>query len=149
LLILDEPTAGVDIEIRHEMWDYLKELNTNGLSILLTTHYLEEAEQLCRYTTIIDQGKLLVTDETQKLLQQMDQESYSLGLHKPLLSPLPKAPFPCRQVNDNNIEIDLTKQHSLNDAFAFLSQHNITVNHIQNKSNRLETLFLNQLKKKS
>ncbi len=145
LLILDEPTAGVDIEIRRSMWAFLRELNRAGTTIILTTHYLEEAESLCRNIAIIDKGELVENTSMKALLAKLQMETFVLDLARPLdtLPPLPvDSP---RQLDPTTLEVDICKDHGLNPLFAALSQHGIEVISMRNKSNRLEQLFMNLL----
>lgn len=145
LLILDEPTAGVDIEIRRSMWAFLRELNRAGTTIILTTHYLEEAESLCRNIAIIDKGELVENTSMKALLAKLQMETFVLDLARPLgtLPPLPvEAP---RQLDPTTLEVDICKDHGLNPLFTALSQHGIEVLSMRNKSNRLEQLFMNLL----
>ncbi|MEW5756213.1 MAG: ABC transporter ATP-binding protein [Pseudomonadota bacterium] len=145
LLILDEPTAGVDIEIRRSMWAFLRELNRAGTTIILTTHYLEEAESLCRNIAIIDNGELVENTSMKALLAKLQMETFVLDLARPLdtLPPLPvEAP---RQLDPTTLEVDICKDNGLNPLFAALNQHGIEVLSMRNKSNRLEQLFMNLL----
>ena len=147
LLILDEPTAGVDIEIRRTMWKFLSKINAEGTTIILTTHYLEEAEKLCRNIAILEQGKLINHSSMKNLLQQLSTETLVLDL-KHAISTLPKdSPYQLSQSEPYSLEIQYDKSHSLNDVFSFLSQHQIEVLSLRNKTNRLEELFLNLITK--
>jgi ABC-2 type transport system ATP-binding protein len=142
LLILDEPTAGVDIEIRRSMWDFLRAINTRGTTIILTTHYLEEAESLCRQVAIIDQGLIVQNGPMQALLGQLNLETFILNLEQPLaLLPLLSG-YGLRQVDTLTLEVDVAKDRGLNDLFQQLSAQGITVSSLRNKANRLEELFL-------
>ncbi len=142
LLILDEPTAGVDIEIRHSMWDFLREINKQGTTIILTTHYLEEAENLCRHIAIIDNGKIIEHARMSDLLNRLNVETFVLYLQHPL-SALPDLPaYHCRLVDEITLEVDLEGSRTMNDLFAMLSAHNIHVTRMRNKRNRLEELFI-------
>jgi ABC-2 type transport system ATP-binding protein len=142
LLILDEPTAGVDIELRRIMWDFLLQLNANGTTIILTTHYLEEAENLCRHIAIINEGQVIAHRETKFLLQQLHTETFLFYL-KDKLTMLPYLPkFAATLVDEFTLAIDLTAEQSLNEVFATLTALGITVMRMRNKSNRLEELFL-------
>lgn len=148
LLILDEPTAGVDIEIRREMWTFLSEINANGVTIILTTHYLEEAESLCRHIAIIEDGSLVENTSTKKLLSQLQQETYLLDLAQPLTgTELPAALTQCdahrwHLKNEQTLEVTIPKSHGINGVFTALSNSHIEVASLRTKSNRLEQLFL-------
>ncbi len=147
LLILDEPTAGVDIEIRRTMWKFLSKINAEGTTIILTTHYLEEAEKLCRNIAILEQGKIINHSSMKSLLQQLSTETLVLDL-KQAISTLPKdSPYQLSQSDPYSLEIQYDKSHSLNDVFNFLTKHQIEVLSLRNKTNRLEELFLNLITK--
>lgn len=142
LLILDEPTAGVDIELRRSMWSFLKEINQQGTSIILTTHYLEEAESLCNRIAIISQGQIIENAPTRQLLQKLNQETFIFDC-APLSQPFPDlAPFSHRYLNDHQIEVDIVRGQLLNALFERFAQHGIQVTSLRNKANRLEELFL-------
>ena len=143
LLILDEPTAGVDIEIRRTMWDFLTEINAAGTTIILTTHYLEEAENLCRNIAIIEQGNVVAHSSMKSLLNQLNTETFILDLKHPVKQ-LPETNQYSLYFRDKQtLELQYDKSCSLNDVFEFLSKHNITVSSMRNKTNRLEELFMN------
>ncbi len=142
LLILDEPTAGVDLEIRHATWDYIQEINASGTTIILTTHYLEEAEQLCRNIAIINEGSIKQQDNMQQLLRQLDSEIFVLNLQKPLALVPDLAGFDVKQIDALNLEVEVTQQQGVNALFEALTQAGIEVTSLRNKNNRLETLFL-------
>jgi ABC-2 type transport system ATP-binding protein len=142
LLILDEPTAGVDIELRRSMWHFLKTINEAGVTIILTTHYLEEAEYLCKKIAIIDKGKIIENTSMQALLQRLDQETFILDVAEPLPTSLDLKPFSAKRAGELNLEIDLTRGMHLNEVFALLDKHNIRVVSMRNKVNRLEELFV-------
>ena len=146
MLILDEPTAGVDIEIRRGMWDFLRELNDQGITIILTTHYLEEAETLCRNIAIIDGGKIVENTSMKGLLAQLDTETFIFDLtpHSKEVS-LPDYHF--NLIDDHTLEVDLNKNQNLNDVFSQLTQQGVEVLSMRNKSNRLEALFVNLIDK--
>ncbi|GAC1374913.1 MAG: ABC transporter ATP-binding protein [Aquirhabdus sp.] len=149
MLILDEPTAGVDIELRRSMWDFLTELNAQGTSIILTTHYLEEAEVLCKRIAIIDKGEIKEDTDMKSLLASLNVETFVLDLREPL-DVLPKLDLPgitLKQVDPQTIELSLQKNYSMNDAFGMLSQHGILISSMRNKSNRLEELFVGLVEK--
>lgn len=149
MLILDEPTAGVDIELRHSMWNFLTELNAQGTSIILTTHYLEEAEVLCKRIAIIDKGEIKEDTNMKSLLASLNVETFVLDLREPLggLPKLDLSGITLKQVDPKTIELSLQKDHSLNDAFGMLSQHGILISSMRNKSNRLEELFVGLVEK--
>jgi len=141
ILILDEPTAGVDIELRRSMWGFLQDLNAQGVTIILTTHYLEEAEMLCRNIAIIDKGVIVEDTSMKALLKKIDKETFVLDL--PLNSPKPTlADYEHRLIDDHTLEVDLHKDQSINSIFAQLSEQGIEVLSMRNKANRLEELFL-------
>ncbi|MCF5858277.1 MULTISPECIES: ABC transporter ATP-binding protein [Aeromonas] len=142
LLILDEPTAGVDIEIRRSMWSFLKELNEQGVTIILTTHYLEEAEMLCRNIGIIDKGRLIEHTSMKNLLGKLGRETFLLDLAPG--SAVPDVPeFNGRMPDERTLEVDLDKSQSLNSLFEQLSSQQVQVVSMRNKANRLEELFVN------
>ncbi|ELM3616263.1 TPA: ABC transporter ATP-binding protein [Aeromonas sobria] len=142
LLILDEPTAGVDIEIRRSMWTFLKELNEQGVTIILTTHYLEEAEMLCRNIGIIDKGRLIEHTSMKNLLGKLGRETFLLDLAPG--SAVPDVPeFNGRMPDERTLEVDLDKSQSLNSLFEQLSNQQVQVVSMRNKANRLEELFVN------
>ena len=155
MLILDEPTAGVDIELRRSMWDFLRKLNEQGITIILTTHYLEEAEMLCRNIAIIDGGEIVEDTSMKKLLAQLDVETFVFDL-QPNLTLDVLAQFTeqsqsiaYRVIDDHTLEVDLNKSQNLNQVFQQLSTANIEVISMRNKSNRLEALFISLINKKS
>ncbi len=142
LLILDEPTAGVDIEIRRSMWSFLKDLNEQGVTIILTTHYLEEAEMLCRNIGIIDKGRLIENTSMKNLLGKLGRETFLLDLAPG--SAVPNLPeFNGRMPDERTLEVDLDKSQSLNSLFEQLSSQQVQVVSMRNKANRLEELFVN------
>jgi len=142
ILILDEPTAGVDIEIRRSMWDYLSELNAKGTTIVLTTHYLEEAEHLCRNIAIIDHGQIIENTSMRDLLSRLDVETFVLDVdHMPQVLPnVDKVTM--RKRDESSIEVDVPKETALNRVFAALTEQGIRVLSMRNKANRLEELFV-------
>ena len=142
LLILDEPTAGVDIEIRHSMWEFLAEINAAGVTIILTTHYLEEAERLCRNIAIIDQGRIVEHTSMRQLLSRMDTHTLVLDLLHPLPAPPTLLGYTAHLVDDHTLEVEVTRDASINALFAALSAQNIAVDSLRNKTNRLEELFI-------
>jgi len=146
LLILDEPTAGVDIEIRHSLWQFLREINEAGTSIILTTHYLEEAESLCRNIAIIDQGVIARQAAMRELLKRLHQERFVLVTNQPLRE-LPQIEgIDLCQLDEQSLEVALGGEHCLNDLFAALSSCGIQVLSMRNKQNRLEQLFLDMVR---
>jgi len=142
LLILDEPTAGVDIEVRRSMWEFLRELNESGTTIILTTHYLEEAENLCRHIAIIDEGRIIEHDRMATVLRKLHSEVFVLNLRQPLAAVPELTGYDVKLADDGSIEVEVTKAQNLNDIFAALSARGIEVVSMRNKANRLEELFL-------
>lgn len=142
LLILDEPTAGVDIEIRRSMWDFLRELNAAGTTIILTTHYLEEAETLCRNIAIIDRGRIAESDSMDRLLLKLHTESFVLSLRSPLAAAPQVAGYDITLLDENSLEVEVSKDRDLNELFAHLSANGIHVISMRNKVNRLEEIFM-------
>ena len=155
MLILDEPTAGVDIELRRSMWGFLRELNKQGITIILTTHYLEEAEMLCRNIAIIDGGEIVEDTSMKKLLAQLDVETFVFDIKvAATVAELEQfveqsQEITYRVIDDHTLEIDLNKSQNLNQVFAQLNAANIEVQSMRNKSNRLEALFVSLINKKS
>lgn len=141
LLILDEPTAGVDIELRRSMWDFLKKINSQGITIILTTHYLEEAEMLCRNIAIIDKGIIIEHTSMKGLLAKLNQETFVLDLAAEY-SELALDGFPSRLVAPHTLEVDVLKDQGLNQVFQALDSQGVKVLSLRNKSNRLEELFV-------
>ena len=142
LLILDEPTAGVDIEIRRSVWNLMREINSHGRTIILTTHYLEEAESLCRNIGIIDRGKIIVNTSMRKLLEKLKEESFILYLQNPVTRPLDLEDYSYKFLDDKTLEVALSYDKTLHGLFNLLDRHGVTVSSIRNKANRLEELFL-------
>lgn len=142
LLILDEPTAGVDIEMRRSMWEYLTRLNEEGTTIILTTHYLEEAEQLCRNIAIIDHGQIVENTSMRQLLAQLQVETFILDLKEPLAPGLELAGYPCVQPDERTLEVQVNKELGMTGLFNLLNNKGIEVSSLRNKSNRLEELFV-------
>ena len=147
LLILDEPTAGVDIELRREMWSFLKEINDNGTTIILTTHYLEEAEQLCRNIGIIDHGEIVVDTTMKDLLSRLDVQGFVLDLEKPLETEPKIEGFELRLEDSLTLITAVNKNTSINSLFNELNKIGIKVKSMRNESNRLEELFIEMVKK--
>lgn len=142
LLILDEPTAGVDLEIRRSMWQFIREINQQGTTIILTTHNLEEAENLCRNVAIIDHGEIIANTSVANLLSTLQMESFVLFLDQPI-DELPVIEgLVLRKVDEKTLEVDVNNSQSMNDVFDRLSSHHITVSRLKNKVNRLEEMFM-------
>ena len=148
LLILDEPTAGVDIEIRRSMWHYLCELNQEGTTIILTTHYLDEAESLCRNIAIIDQGQIIRQSTMRALLDQLHTETFVLNLRHPLALAPDIPGLRLRLSDPSTLEVEVDRQRNINGLFASLAVRGIEVMSMRNKQNRLEQLFLNLVEKR-
>ena len=147
ILILDEPTAGVDIEIRRSMWEFLSELNAQGTTIVLTTHYLEEAEQLCRNIAIINHGEIIENTSMKDLISRLDFETFILDVSR-IPDNFPQIEHVIfRQRDHSSIEIDISKKTPINRVFELLSAQNIQVLSMRNKSNRLEELFVKMTEK--
>lgn len=142
MLILDEPTAGVDLSIRRSMWHYLTEINEQGTTIILTTHYLEEAERLCRNVAIIDHGEIIVNTNVQKLLSTLAVESFELFSNEPFVGELTLPSYYVKKMDDYSIQVDVTGEQTLNGLFAELSKTPFQVSSMRNKQNRLEELFI-------
>lgn len=142
LLILDEPTAGVDVELRRSMWSFLTEINRMGITIVLTTHYLEEAESLCKNIAIIDKGNIIENSSMKNLLSRLSTQTYILDIESPCDTVIESKNFILRQLDPSTLEAELPRDQSLNDLFTELSNCNIKINSMRNKSNRLEELFL-------
>ncbi|WP_205472772.1 ABC transporter ATP-binding protein [Agarivorans sp. Alg241-V36] len=141
LLILDEPTAGVDIELRRSMWDFLKQLNSEGITIILTTHYLEEAEMLCRNIGIIDKGELVENTSMKQLLSKLNLETFIFDIESRQQA-VELAGFESRLVDDHTLEVDVEKSQGLNAVFRLLDETGVVVHSMRNKANRLEELFV-------
>ena len=148
LLILDEPTAGVDIELRREMWSFLKEINENGTTIILTTHYLEEAEQLCRNIGIIDHGEIVADTSMKDLLSRLDVQGFVMDLDKPLDKEPTVEGFELKLEDSSTLVAAVNKDKSINSLFDELNKLGIKVKSMRNESNRLEELFIEMIKKK-
>jgi len=147
LLILDEPTAGVDIELRREMWTFLKEINENGTTIILTTHYLEEAEQLCRNIGIIDGGKIVTNTGMKDLLGSLNVQGFVFDLDSPLSEAPEIEGFPLKLEDPLTLIAAVNKDRSINALFEKLSEKGIKVKSMRNEANRLEELFIEMVKK--
>ena len=142
LLVLDEPTAGVDIEIRRSMWDFLNEINASGTTIILTTHYLEEAESLCRNIAIINNGQIVERDRMSNLLRGLHTETFVLNLREPIAAAPQIAGYALLRIDDNTIEAEVSKEQSLNGLFTQLAAQGLDVLSMRNKVNRLEEVFM-------
>ena len=146
LLILDEPTAGVDIELRRGMYDFLRGLNKRGKTIILTTHYFEEAEQLCRNVAIIDKGFILVNTPMKQLLKTLDKETYIFDV-KSRKIPHSSKEFPIIPIDEHSFEVELAKKESINRLFEYFNQNKIGILSMRTKANRLEELFIKLVRK--
>ena len=143
LLILDEPTAGVDIELRRSMWDFMREINARGTSIILTTHYLEEAEQMCRNIAIINQGKIIQNSSMKSLLKTLNSETFVLYLKQPVYSlPHVQGAYELRIIDEHTLEADVANDETLNNLILQLDKAQIQIDSMRNKVNRLEELFV-------
>ncbi|MBR9702421.1 ABC transporter ATP-binding protein, partial [Candidatus Woesearchaeota archaeon] len=142
VLILDEPTAGVDVETRREMWTYFQELNKQGTSIILTTHYLEEAEQMCDRIVIINHGIIAENTNMKQLLSKLNEETFVLDLAKPIKKCPKLVGYTFTLPEPNTLEVTAKKKQDLNTVFAMLKKQGITVLSMRNKTNRLEELFV-------
>lgn len=148
LLILDEPTAGVDIELRRSMWEFLTEINKNGTTIILTTHYLEEAEQLCRNIAIIDEGNIIENTSMKSLLADLDSQVFILDSESEFSSTpsIDLSGISLRVIDSHSMEVTIQSGQKINDVFTELNQQNISISSMRNKTNRLEQLFLSRLR---
>ncbi len=148
ILILDEPTAGVDVELRRSTWDFLININQKGVTILLTTHNLEEAESLCKNIAIINHGEIVENTSMKELLSQLNRETFIFDT----IDPIKKLPnlknFDLKIIDSTTIEVEIDHRNNINDLFDVLSSQNINIKSMRNKRNRLEELFLNLLNKK-
>lgn len=142
LLILDEPTAGVDIELRHTLWNFLTKLNKQGTTIILTTHYLEEAEQLCKNVAIIDHGEIIENATMKSLINRLKKQTLVLDIQHPLPESLALTGYPHRLVDETTLEIEITNDQSINELVNLLTEQNIKISSMRNKTNRLEELFI-------
>ncbi|MEK7547156.1 MAG: ABC transporter ATP-binding protein [Patescibacteria group bacterium] len=144
ILILDEPTAGVDVELRRGMWDYLRSVTTRGVTILLTTHYLEEAEQLCKNVAIINRGEIIASGTMKDILGRLKGETVLIDLTKPVppaaLAAL--ASYKAKKVDENTIEAEIGEGRGLNDAILALHRHDLKIESIRSKTGRLEEVFV-------
>ncbi len=145
LLVLDEPTAGVDIEMRRAMWEFLNELNGNGTTIILTTHYLEEAESLCRNIAIIDQGRIVHNSSMKELLSELHTEMFLLDVRTELPGQVEINGFPCRRLDAHTLEVVVERDQDINQLFTALTEQGLEISSMRNKSNRLEEMFVSLL----
>lgn len=148
LLILDEPTAGVDIEIRRSMWEFLRQINEAGTTIILTTHYLEEAESLCRHLAIIDEGTIIEDAPMNTVLRKLQREVFVLSLAEPIAEAPQLEGFETKLRSETELEVDKGPTHNLNDLFEQLKRKEIKVDSLRNKANRLEELFMRLVENK-
>ena len=148
LLILDEPTAGVDIEIRRSMWDFMREINAAGVTIILTTHYLEEAESLCRNIAIIDGGRIIENDSMANVIGKLQREAFVMSLQEPIAEAPALNGYTVRLRNEREIEVEVVKGQGLNEVFAQLSAQALHVSSMRTKTNRLEELFMRLVESK-
>jgi ABC-2 type transport system ATP-binding protein len=148
LLILDEPTAGVDVEIRRSMWEFLRRINSEGTTIILTTHYLEEAERLCRHLAIIDEGEIIENTRMSIVLRKLQREIFLLSLADPLAETPKLLGFETKLNDPFELEVAIDAEHDLNSLFAILSEQGITAVSLRNKANRLEELFMDIVENK-
>jgi ABC-2 type transport system ATP-binding protein len=145
LLVLDEPTAGVDIEMRRSMWEFLREINKSGTTIILTTHYLEEAETLCRNIAIIDHGQIVQNSSMRALLAQLHTEMFILDVRNELPDTVVVEGFTCRRVDAHTLEVEVDRDQNINQLFAALNQQGFEIASMRNKANRLEEMFVSLL----
>ncbi len=147
LLILDEPTAGVDVELRRSMWEFLQEINRRGTTIVLTTHYLEEAECLCQHVAIIDHGRIIERTSVKELLGTLPTETFVLDLDTALESAPDVPPYSLRLRDPTTLEVELARGQDMNDLFLKLTHSSVRIRSMRNKSNRLEELFLSRVRR--
>jgi len=148
LLILDEPTAGVDIEIRRSMWDLMRDINASGVTIILTTHYLEEAESLCRNVAIIDEGRIIENDTIANVINKLQRQAFVLTLDRQIHEAPRLDGYTVRLRNDYEIEVEVAKEQGLNRVFAELTAQDLNVVTMRTKTNRLEELFIRLVESK-
>lgn len=147
LLILDEPSAGVDIELRRSTWEFLQDINKSGTTIILTTHYLEEAESLCRNIAIIDKGEIVENTSMRALLKKLDTETFIFDSREDLLTTPTANGFEIAQIDPNSFEVTLDKSQDVNEVFTLLDEQGIKIKSMRNKTNRLEQLFVSLVRK--
>jgi len=145
LLILDEPTAGVDIEIRLSMWRFLRRINAEGTTIILTTHYLEEAENLCRDIAIINHGRIIEHSTMRRLLDTLHTQTFVLHLNRELDNSIDLPGYACRTIDQSTLEVDVSREQGVNRLFHALSERGVEVLSMRNKQNRLEKLFIDMV----
>ena len=148
ILILDEPTAGVDVELRRSTWDFLININQKGVTILLTTHNLEEAESLCKNIAIINHGEIVENTSMKELLSQLNRETFIFDTIDPIKELPNLKNFDLKIIDSTTIEVEIDHRNNINDLFEVLSSQNINIKSMRNKRNRLEELFINLLNKK-
>ena len=148
ILILDEPTAGVDVELRRSTWDFLININQKGVTILLTTHNLEEAESLCKNIAIINHGEIVENTSMKELLSQLNRETFIFDTIDPIKELPNLKNFDLKLIDSTTIEVEIDHRNNINDLFKVLSSQNINIKSMRNKRNRLEELFINLLNKK-
>tara|TARA_B100000029_G_scaffold516588_1_gene631499 strand:- start:6558 stop:7556 length:999 start_codon:yes stop_codon:yes gene_type:complete len=149
LLILDEPTAGVDIEIRRSMWELMRKINDGGMTIILTTHYLEEAESLCRNIAIIDEGRLIENDTMVSVVSKLQNEVFVLTLTEPIKEAPILEGYTVRLRNNQEIEVEVAKEQGLNGLFEEISKKSLYISSMRSRSNRLEELFIRLVENKN
>jgi ABC-2 type transport system ATP-binding protein len=142
LLILDEPTAGVDIEVRRSMWEFMQDINKAGTTIILTTHYLEEAENLCRHAAIINKGKIVANERMGTLLRKLQTETFVFNTRNPIAAAPALPDYQVTRVDDHTLEVEASKEQNINSIFSALSAQGVEVISMRNKANRLEELFM-------
>jgi ABC-2 type transport system ATP-binding protein len=147
ILILDEPTAGVDIELRRSMWEFLRKINREGTTIILTTHYLEEAESLCRNVAIIDKGNIIRHSSVKALLRELNEETFIMDVEGSITEAPSLAGYRTRMIDGHSFEVDVEKGKPLNDIFNMLNELSINITSMRNKSNRLEEMFVAMTRK--
>ena len=148
MLILDEPTAGVDVELRRSMWDFLIDINQQGVTIVLTTHYLEEAESLCKNIAIINHGKIVENTSMKKLLSKLNKETFIFDLNNPIKELPNLDDYNLKLIDTTTIEVEVDRERNINKLFEILTKKNIDITSMRNKTSRLEELFLKLLNNK-
>ncbi len=148
MLILDEPTAGVDVELRRSMWDFLIDINQQGVTIVLTTHYLEEAESLCKNIAIINHGKIVENTSMKELLSKLNKETFIFDLNNPIKELPNLDDYNLKLIDTTTIEVEVDRERNINQLFEILTKKNIDITSMRNKTSRLEELFLNLLNNK-
>jgi ABC-2 type transport system ATP-binding protein len=148
MLILDEPTAGVDVELRRSMWDFLIDINQQGVTIVLTTHYLEEAESLCKNIAIINHGKIVENTSMKELLSRLNKETFIFDLNNPIKELPNLDDYNLKLIDTTTIEVEVDRERNINKLFEKLTEKNINITSMRNKTSRLEELFLKLLNNK-